>query len=131
MNVQVVAGNIVQAPADATIVNLFEGVEPGGATAAVDQSLGGTIRQLIQDGEITGKPNEVRIFHTFGRFPASRIAVVGLGKREKFNLDVVRQALASAMKALRATNAVRTVATILHGTGGGGLSANDAARAAA
>ncbi len=129
MKLEVIAGDIVQAEADAIVVNLFEGVDaPGGATGAVDKALDGAISSLIAAGEIKGKSNEVTVVHTLGRIPPKRVLIVGLGKQDKFKLDSVRAAVAVACKAARRAGA-RRVATILHGTGAGGISPADAAQA--
>jgi len=88
MEIKVVAGDIAQIEADAIVVNLFEGVtQPGGATGAVDKALDGAITSLISRGEIKGKFEEVGIVHTFGRLPAGIVAIVGLGKRDDFDID--------------------------------------------
>ncbi len=122
MEVKVVSGDITRIKVDAAIVNLFEGVEkPGGATGAVDQALGGIIGQLINEGEIKGKLNEVTLIHTMGKMEAERVVVVGLGKQEKFTYDTVRAVTAAACRFLRKIGAKR-VATIIHGAGAGGLS---------
>jgi hypothetical protein len=44
MDVQAIQGAIQESDADAIVVNLFERAQPGGATKAVDESLGGAIR---------------------------------------------------------------------------------------
>lgn len=122
-------GDLTQYEGDGLVVNLFEGVkEPGGATGAVDRALGGLITSLIQAGEIRGKLNEVTLVHTAGRLPVPRVAVVGLGKREEFTADKVRQVTASAMKALRKAGAQK-VGTILHGAGVGQIHPEQAAQA--
>src|SRR5690349_17144396 len=80
------------------IVNLFEGVDrPSGATGAVDDALGGLIGRLIADGEIRGTLGEVTIIHNQGdraKLAADRVAVVGLGKRDDLDLEVLRIASA-------------------------------------
>jgi len=129
MEIKVIAGDIVQAQADAIVVNLFEGVEkPGGATAAVDAALGGAISSLIAQGELKGKLAEVGIVHTLGKLPARIVAVAGLGKRENFNMDKVREVAGEFCRSLRRLNC-RRIATILHGSGLGGLNPEDSARA--
>lgn len=54
--------------------------------------------------------------------------MVGLGKKEKFNLEVVRQAAAAAIQRAQELNAEH-VASIVHGAGIGGLSILPAAQA--
>jgi leucyl aminopeptidase len=129
MEVRVVHGDITQSAAEALVVNLFEGVtQPGGATGAVDRALGGLLSTLIAEGEIRGKKGEKALVHTFGRIPAKRVLVVGLGKREEFTLDTVRQVTGEACRFLQ-ERGVRHAATIVHGAGVGGLPPHDAAMA--
>ncbi|MDO8616639.1 MAG: leucyl aminopeptidase [Dehalococcoidia bacterium] len=131
MDIKVEAGDITQHPAGAIIVNLFEGVtSPGGATGAVDRSLGGGIGRLIADGEIKGKKNEVVLVHTLGRIPAARVLVAGLGKQKDFGLDTVRNLMGSCLRRARGASAT-SVATILHGAGIAGLAPEACAQAIA
>jgi leucyl aminopeptidase len=53
--------------------------------------------------------------------------VVGLGKREKFTLDHVRQSTLPVMQMAKKKK-LSTVASVLHGAGAGGLDPEDAAR---
>ena len=131
MKIKVISGNITELKVDAIIINLFEGVKsPGGATGAVDKAFDGAISRLIAKGEIKGKLNEVTLIHTLGEIAAEMVAVVGLGKREDFDLDKVRSVTAAACKSLRMSE-VKQVATILHGGGAGGIDPNSSAQAIA
>jgi leucyl aminopeptidase len=137
MKISVVNKQIQAFPADALIVNLFENVtHPGGATGAVDTALGasdgvpgdGAISRLIQLGDFKGKLNEVAVVYSQGFIPATRVIVVGLGNSSEFDLDRVRHASASAVRKARDLGCKR-VATIVHGSGIGGLNALEASRA--
>ena len=131
MEVRVVSGDITKLPLGAIIVNLFEGVNtPAGATAAVDQALGGMISQLIAEGEIKGKLNEVTMVHSMGRMEPARVIVVGLGKEKDFDLSRIRGASAEACRFLRRVGVERG-GTIAHGAGVGGIDAERAAQAVA
>jgi leucyl aminopeptidase len=131
MEIKVEVGDISQHPATAIVLNLFEGVKrPGGATGAVDKALGGAINQLIAEGEIKGKLNELTLIHTLGRLPSPRVLVVGLGKQQEFKLDRVRDVTAIALRHLRRLG-VKTVATVVHGAGVGGLEPQQCAQAIA
>ena len=121
MEIKIIVGDIAQIEADAIVVNLFEGMEqPGGATAAVDEVLNGAISSLISRGEIKGKFGEVSIVHTFGKLPAGIVAIAGLGKPQDFNVDRIRGITGDFCRALRKLNCHK-IATILHGTGIGGI----------
>jgi leucyl aminopeptidase len=129
MEVQVRQGEIQAIEADAIVVNLFEGIgAPGGATAAVDQALGGQISRLVAAGDFQGKLAETVVLYPAGGLPAPRVIVVGLGKADRFGLEQVRRASAAATKVARDRGA-RRVATLVHGAGSGGLEPADAAQA--
>ena len=68
MEIEVVAGSIQGTDDELIVVNLFEGVKkPGGATAAVDQALGGAIGDAITAGDLRGKKGEIALFYSRGR----------------------------------------------------------------
>lgn len=128
-----VKGDAAGVETAALILSLYEGVkEPGGATGAVDRALGGQIRELIADGEITGRREEVTIVHTNGRLPARRVLIVGLGKREKCDLEALRRAMGAATRRLLEHRITR-FHTVLHGGGGlpGGSDSRQIAQALA
>ncbi len=128
MQLRVEQASITEVQADAIVVNLFEGVTtPGGATGAVDQVIGGTISELIGAGEIKGKLNEATVLHVSGR-PFRRVLVVGLGKQGEFTAERAAQAAGTAARVLRGKGC-KTIATILHGAGAGGLDPGQAALA--
>ncbi|MDI6783475.1 MAG: leucyl aminopeptidase [bacterium] len=136
MKLKVIAGDITKVKADGIMVNLFEGTKkPSGATMAVDKALGGAISKLITAGEIKGKLNEITILHSFGKLTADKVAIVGLGKPEKFTLDRIRQVSATASRALRNGNVTRIttivpgrVESFRHGTGAGNIESSLAAQ---
>lgn len=132
MEFEVIQGDITKQAADCIVVNLFEGVtEPSGATGAVDQALGGAITFLIATKDFTGEAGTTALLYTHRDFAAPRVLVVGLGKPEQFDLSVARKAAAVAAKALRRLKHVTRFATVLHGSGAGGLDVKDAAQALA
>ncbi len=130
MNIQTKQGNIQNSNADTIIVNVFDDViTPGGATGAVDRALDGAISDLIAAGDLTGKMGEVGVIYPRGAMAAQRVLIVGLGKRDAFDLEAVRQASAAAIKRARALNG-KQVASIVHGAGVGGLDVETAVQAA-
>ncbi len=131
MKIELVVGNLLRHRADMVVVNLFEGVKrPGGATGAVDAALGGAISTAIRDGDFLGKWGETLLLRPGKGVASPRVLVLGLGKKEKFSLDLVRQ---SALPVVRLAKKLRlrTVASVLHGAGIGGLEPEAAARFAA
>jgi len=129
MKVRVECCSISEIKCDLLVVNEFAGVKhPGGATGSVDKELGGLISKLSASGEIDGKLGSVPVIHTQGKIAADRVAVAGLGERKEFDLEKVRVASGAAVKKAKEIKA-RSVATIVHGAGIGGLDPSDAAEA--
>jgi leucyl aminopeptidase len=130
MDIKAVPGAIQSSSADAIIVNLFEGTQPGGATSSVDQALNGAILDLLATGDFSGKIGEVAVLYPRGAILARRVLIIGLGTTETFNADAARRAAASGIQKARDLKASR-VASILHGAGAGNLSVEAAAQAVA
>jgi leucyl aminopeptidase len=121
MKLEVIAGDITQQNVGAIVVNIFEGVTtPQGATGVVDVALDGIISKLIAEGEITGKLHQVTVIHTLGKMLPSRVLVVGLGPKTDFTLDTARSAIAESCRHLHKLG-VKSISTIVHGAGIGGL----------
>jgi leucyl aminopeptidase len=131
MEIRVQQGDITSIEADAIVVNLFEGVSsPGGGTGAVDRAMDGAISSLIASGDIRGKPGEFTLVHTFGKLPAPRVIVAGLGKSDGFDVEKVRDLSANLARYLRRQR-IKRAATIAHGAGIGGLEPEECASAIA
>jgi leucyl aminopeptidase len=131
VNIEVKRGAIQEEETELIVVNLFEDVsEPGGATGAVDKALGGQITELIASGDFKGKLNDTALLYTRGAIPAKRVLIVGLGKKEQFDLDKVRQVSATAARKAHALGLTQ-YATVLHGAGAAGLDAAQAAQVVA
>ena len=129
MDISVRLGSITEQAADLIVVNLFQGItQPGGATGAVDAALGGAIREVIGAGDFSGKAGETALIYTRGALPAARVLVVGLGDQARFNAASTRSAAATAARKARDLS-VRTLATVVHGAGAGGLDPQTAAQA--
>lgn len=129
MDIRVIAGDIQTTEDELIVVNLFEGVEtPGGATAAVDQALGGAIAEALAAGDLRGKQGETALFYARGALPARRVLVVGLGPQDRFDLGAIRSAAAVAARKVRELGA-RSFSSIVHGAGAGGITPSAAAQA--
>ena len=124
-----VAGSLVEQPCDVLIVNLFQGVmEPKGGTGAVDNAIGGLICRTIRDEEFEGRLGQTLVLRNCDRIPASKVLVVGLGKREDLGTSEIMRAAGAAGRKCRELRA-RRVAGILHGAGAAGIPTFDCARA--
>jgi leucyl aminopeptidase len=129
MEIEAIVDDIVRVKAGAIIVDYFEGLEhPDGDTATVDEALGGAISQLIKQGDIKGKLNEITLLHSLGKLPATRIVVTGLGKKQELSINKIRGAVAETCRWLR-QKGVDSVATVAQGAGVNGISLDGAAQA--
>ena len=129
MEIRAVIGDITKIKAGAIVVNLLEGTERlDGDIANIDKALDGAISQLVAQGEIKGKLNEVTIIHTLGKLPAVRVVVAGLGKQQELTQDRVRGVVAETCRLLR-QRGVDSMATIAQGAGMAGITLEGAAQA--
>ena len=100
---------------DATVSGVFERAERDDAfprgLARDDQATGGLVAAAWEKKEVRGKRKEVTVFHRpDGR---GRVVLVGLGPRASFDAEVIRRAVADAVKALKGKG-VRTLGIRLH-----------------
>ncbi|HWP29023.1 MAG TPA: leucyl aminopeptidase [Chloroflexota bacterium] len=133
MELVVEQGSLVDIATPLLVVNLFEDAPAlGGATAAVDEALGGLLGRLRAAGELRGKLGEAVVVHNPDgqRLRAERVVVVGLGPRTTFGAEAVRRAAAVAARKAQELR-VSEYATIVHGAGAGGLAPAVAAEALA
>ncbi len=129
MEIKVATGDVGRIQTDAIIINFFEGMKRlNGDGAAIDKALDGVISQLITQGEIKGKLNQITVIYSLGKLPARRVVVVGLGKKPELTLDRVRGAAAETCRLLRQIG-VATVATVAQGAGIAGITVEGSAQA--
>lgn len=98
------------------------------AAAAVDAALDGLLTRLRVEGEITGKRGTVTVLHTFGKLPAERLILAGLGDLTTLTVAALRRAAANAARAVRSAG-LREFASTVYGTEV--LAPSDAAQAIA
>jgi len=105
-DVRVSTRDVQQFEGDALAVGVFsDGATLQGPAAALDEALAGVIAELLANGEITGKADEVTLVHTLGKIEPTRIAIVGLGARNRFSVDRVRRVASLACRTLRSAGA--------------------------
>ncbi len=78
------------------VINKFEGDK-------TSQELANTY--AVEKDRFEGKFGHTYLLHTFGKIPADKILVVGFGKKEEFNADKMRLAVAKAVKKLQQIHA--------------------------
>lgn len=87
--------------ADSLVLFYGETKELPTELSALDQALGGELSGLFADGEAEGKANSVTHVRTSGRLAAKHLFLVGLGKEDKLNAEVVRKAAGSASRSVK------------------------------
>ncbi len=83
------------------VVGLFEDRQLDGATALLDGTSGGAIRRVIDAGDATGKPGNTTLLFGLPGIAATRVLLVGLGERGKFDAAAFHRAANDAGRALK------------------------------
>ena len=91
MKIETKLGKIAEIESEALAIGLIEGQGLTKEVGNLDKKINGAISQLIKKGDFTRKLNQTAVLYP-GDFKTRRIILVGLGKREKFNVDKIRQA---------------------------------------
>ncbi|HWQ83179.1 MAG TPA: leucyl aminopeptidase [Anaerolineales bacterium] len=131
MEIRTTVGTLDTQQVDTWVVGVFEGAQELKAAAGqVDAALDGGLLALLQSGEFTGKAGEVIVVYTFGKVPAGRVLLVGLGKEAEFDLEAVRRASGAAVNRGRDLGA-QALASELFGAGRSSYSTADVAQAMA
>jgi len=108
MEIRVSTRDVQQFDGDALAVGIFSDKGPlHGPAAALDEALAGVIADLRDSGEVTGAADEVTLLHTLGKIEPSRVAIIGLGPRDRCTLERIRRASAIACRRLRKVKAQR------------------------
>lgn len=115
-------GNLTREKADVLILNAFEGFKKfGGATDDIDKALGGYLLSVAKEDQFKGKLGESVVVRAHGPISARRVLIVGLGKKEDFDEETVREASAVSLNVCEQLGA-KVVVSVLHGAGNGKLS---------
>lgn len=91
-----VLDDVKNIPCEVLVINKFEGEQ-------TSQELANTY--AVEKDHFEGKFGETYLLHTLGKIPADKILVVGFGKKEEFDADKMRLAVAKAVKKLQQIHA--------------------------
>ncbi|HET6848784.1 MAG TPA: leucyl aminopeptidase [Gaiellales bacterium] len=116
MKISTSAAAAASANVDLLAVAVTKPVALEGAAAELDGALDGAISRLVKANEIRGAAGQVTVLHTQpgDGVRARRVAVVGLGSRERADAESVRNAAGAAVRALAAARG-RTIGFVLDG----------------
>jgi leucyl aminopeptidase len=99
---------------DALVSYLFEEADPlQGRLSEIDLAAGGLLRKLAHSGELTGKALEFTLIHAPAGLKASRLLLVGAGKREQFTGATLRKIAGAALRYLK-SRSVKKFAFLVH-----------------
>ena len=113
MEVRIQKGDITTAAAEAVVLFHFEREEKLlQSAAAVNGITGSIVSRVIEAGDFYGEHGENMLLFTKGSAAIERILLMGLGKREKFTAQTLREAMAQALKTLRDGRQPRAVLPI-------------------
>ncbi len=103
MDITASARPILESEADHLLIFATKGddILEGGALRQLNDALDGGLVPLVASGELSGAVNETVVVHTFGRMPAGRVVIAGLGPAEKMGLDEIRHAAATGARRAR------------------------------
>ena len=100
MEIKVLNEELKSQTCDMLVVGLFEKSEVlSGVIASVDEVLGDIINEfVIKKDKFEAKFGHTYLLPTYGKIPANKVLVVGLGDKEKFNPNKLRELSAKIIK---------------------------------
>ncbi len=101
IQVKAVGADVLKVKTDILAVGVLEQKALSGPAKALDKKLKGVVSGLIKLGDFEGKEKTSTMFYSQGKIGATRILLVGLGKKGKADLETLRRAaIAAASKAV-------------------------------
>lgn len=102
MKINVKVGAVEKEAAEILVFYLYEDVRiMSESLAFCNKALHDGISELIKKKEFIAKLNKTMVLPTYGKIPAKRILLVGLGKKQDVTLDKIRQAAGTTASAVR------------------------------
>ncbi len=95
MKINTTTASALAQPTLAVVLLAFEKEQVSGPSG-----LQGMLRR-VTDKEFKGANKQLLLLHTAGKLAAPRVLLVGLGKRQKFNAEILRRAMGLATRKLR------------------------------
>lgn len=93
MKINVKIGTVEKEAAEILVFYLYEDMRiMSEALAHCNKALHNSISELIKKKEFSAKLNKTMVLPTYGKIPAKRVLLVGLGKKKEVTLDKIRQA---------------------------------------
>ena len=87
-----VSQNVKDTPVEVLVINKFEGEK-------TSEELANTY--AVDKDHFEGKFGQTYLLHTLGKIPADKILIIGFGKKEEFDQNKMREAVAKSIKKLQ------------------------------
>lgn len=87
-----VTQDVKSLPCEVLVINKFEDE---------NTSIDLVNKYVVDKDKFEGKLGETYLIHTLGQLPQDKVLVVGFGKKEEFNAEKMREAVAKAVKKLQ------------------------------
>src|SRR5246500_215223 len=101
---------------DALVSYVFEEPDPvQGQIAEMDKAAAGLLRKLAKSGELTGKTLEFTLVHAPAGLKATRLLLIGAGKREQFKPATLRKVAGVALRYLKSRSVHKFVFAVREG----------------
>lgn len=93
MEIKVLNAELKGQACDILVVGIWEKTETlTGVIASVDESLGELITKFVlKQDKFGGKYKETYLLQTYGKIPANKVLIIGLGEKEKFTPNKLRE----------------------------------------
>lgn len=115
MEIKLMTNSIVDISCHTLIVHFFEGSTIlDKRTDTLDKALSGHISTLMAEQPHAGKYGEITVLHTWGAVPATRILLLGMGKKEDLTIDKIRALSGIAMRTAQKQHATSVATMIAH-----------------
>lgn len=95
-----VSQDVKSAPTEVLVVNQFEGEKTSVELANT---------YAIEKDNFEGKFGQTYLIHTLGQIPADKVLIIGFGKKEEFDHNKMREAVAKAVKKLQQIRAKKAI----------------------
>ncbi len=87
-----VSQNVSSTPCEVLVVNKFEGENTSVELAN---------KYAVEKDGFEGRFGETYLIHTLGQIPADKVLIIGFGKKEEFDANKMREAVAKSVKKLQ------------------------------
>lgn len=95
-----VSQDVKSTPTEVLVVNQFEGEKTSVELANT---------YAIEKDNFEGKFGQTYLIHTLGQIPAGKVLIIGFGKKEEFDHNKMREAVAKAVKKLQQIKAKKAI----------------------